>query len=185
MRPLFTIHAGEYLAGERIQKQFPDCEIWVPVKDTGTDLLITNQNDRKRYAGAQVKFAKDFVPAADGWERQGFSAMCWFSLRQPDVIKASNADVWIFVLHSFTQKNFYCVIIEPAELAQRLEQIKNQTIVDLRVTADKKHCCDVRGLKKPEIQKIAAGDYSGIAGTPRDFSLYLENWKPFTRRLGL
>jgi hypothetical protein len=40
MRSSFTIHAGEYLAGERIQKQFHGCEIWAPVKDTGTGLLI-------------------------------------------------------------------------------------------------------------------------------------------------
>jgi hypothetical protein len=32
----------------------------------------------------------------------------------------------------------------------------------------------VLGLKKPEKQKIAAGDYSGIAGTSHDFSRYLE-----------
>jgi hypothetical protein len=52
--------------------------------------FITNQNDRKRNADVQVKSAKDFVPAAAGWERQGFSAMCWFSLRPPAAIKASN-----------------------------------------------------------------------------------------------
>jgi hypothetical protein len=43
----------------------------------------------------------------------------------------------------------------------------------------------VRGLKKPEKQKIAAGDYSGIADAPHDFSRYLENWKSLARRLGL
>jgi hypothetical protein len=53
-------------------------------------IFITNQNDRKCNADIQVKFAKDFVPAAAGWERQGFNAMCWFSLSPPAGIKASN-----------------------------------------------------------------------------------------------
>ena len=56
MKPIFTIHAGEYLVGDYLEKHFTDCEIWVPSKDTGTDLLITNSTNRKKNAGIRVKF---------------------------------------------------------------------------------------------------------------------------------
>ena len=33
MRPLFTIHAGEFVVGEHIEQQFPKF-VWIPSKDT-------------------------------------------------------------------------------------------------------------------------------------------------------
>ena len=43
MRPIFTIHAGEYLVGNFLETMFKEIEVWMPSKDTGTDLLITNK----------------------------------------------------------------------------------------------------------------------------------------------
>ena len=183
MKPLFTIHIGEYLAGERIEKEFPECEIWTPIKDTGTDLLITNQNNHKYNAGIQVKYSKDFVPASSLEQQNGWSAINWFTLRPPEIIKKSNADVWIFALYSFYKKKIYCVIIEPAELARRLELLGGQSKFYLWVTADAKHCFATRGLKKQEEKKLAAGDFSSLARSHRDFSPFLENWNPIKHRI--
>jgi hypothetical protein len=61
MKPLFTVHAGEYLVGEHIKHTYPRWNVWVPSKDTGIDLLVTSAKNRKTVA-LQVKFIKDFNP---------------------------------------------------------------------------------------------------------------------------
>ena len=48
MRPIFSIHAGEYITGDFIEHKLKDnanrkLNVWIPSKDTGVDLLITNQ----------------------------------------------------------------------------------------------------------------------------------------------
>jgi len=47
MRPIFTIHAGEYLAATEIQKTFRDLQVWIPSKDTGIDLLVTDARQNR------------------------------------------------------------------------------------------------------------------------------------------
>ena len=47
MKPLFTIHAGEYLVGSYIEKHFKKYNVWIPSKDTGIDLLVTNSKNNK------------------------------------------------------------------------------------------------------------------------------------------
>lgn len=46
MRPLFTIHAGEYVVGEFIENNLGDLNVWIPAKDTGIDLLVTNKENQ-------------------------------------------------------------------------------------------------------------------------------------------
>jgi len=61
MKPLFTVHAGEYLVGSYIESKFPKWDVWIPSKDTGVDLLVTNVRSTKSVS-LQVKFSKDFNP---------------------------------------------------------------------------------------------------------------------------
>jgi len=61
MRPFFTVHAGEYLVGSEIERQFKQVNVWVPSRDTGIDLLMSNRKNR-RTVSVQVKFSKDFLP---------------------------------------------------------------------------------------------------------------------------
>src|SRR5687767_6091432 len=65
MRPLFTVHAGEYLVGAHIEQAHPRWRVWMPTKDTGIDLLVTNSKNR-RAVSLQVKFSKDFNPTNRG-----------------------------------------------------------------------------------------------------------------------
>ena len=58
MRPIFTIHAGEYLVATEIERAFPKLQIWIPSRDTGVDLLVTDRLQTK-VASLQVKFSKD------------------------------------------------------------------------------------------------------------------------------
>ena len=40
MKPLFTIHEGEFLVGDYINRKLGrKFDVWVPTKDTGVDLL--------------------------------------------------------------------------------------------------------------------------------------------------
>jgi hypothetical protein len=61
MRPLFTVHAGEFLVGQHIEASFKDKNVWVPTKDGGVDLLVTNLANTKTVT-LQVKFSRDFLP---------------------------------------------------------------------------------------------------------------------------
>ena len=61
MRPLFTVHAGELVVGQYIASSFKDKNIWVPTKDVGIDLLVTNSKNTKALT-LQVKFSKNFLP---------------------------------------------------------------------------------------------------------------------------
>lgn len=42
MKPLFTIHAGEFLVGEFIQQNFSRTSLWIPAEDSGVDLLVSD-----------------------------------------------------------------------------------------------------------------------------------------------
>ena len=61
MRPIFTMHAGEYLFGSYLENEFKGFNIWIPSRDTGIDLLVTDSKNRKTVS-LQVKFSKDFLP---------------------------------------------------------------------------------------------------------------------------
>ena len=70
MKPIFTIHAGEYLVASHVEEKFKDMKIWLPTSDTGIDLLVTNPkfNSRNsvRAVSLQVKFSKDYLGSQGG-----------------------------------------------------------------------------------------------------------------------
>lgn len=51
MRPMFTVHVGEHLVGDYMERTFPRWNVWVPSKDTGTDLLLTEAGRREGGGG--------------------------------------------------------------------------------------------------------------------------------------
>ena len=62
MRPMFTVHAGEFLVGQYIEGKLKK-NVWMPTKDVGVDLLVTNAANT-RAVTLQVKFSRDFLPKA-------------------------------------------------------------------------------------------------------------------------
>lgn len=54
MKPLFTIHVGEFVAGDYIERTFRRVNVWVPTKDTGVDLLVSDRKNKKALS-LQVK----------------------------------------------------------------------------------------------------------------------------------
>ncbi len=122
MRPLFTIHAGEYLVGSHIEDKLKNFNVWVPSKDTGVDLLVTDLINRKTVS-LQVKYSKDFkVTHLEDSLQRGLKSCGWWTLNR-DKMKYSNADFWIFVLYNFNQKDIQYVIIDEAELAGKFYAI--------------------------------------------------------------
>ena len=91
MRPLFTIHAGEFLVGEYIENTFKSLNVWVPAKDTGVDLLITDKT-AKRATSLQVKLSRDYrkPEAIDDFDNE-LIAGGWLLLDH-DKIEKSSAD---------------------------------------------------------------------------------------------
>jgi len=181
MRTIFTIHAGEYLVGSYIEKHFKKYNVWVPSKDTGVDLLVTNAKNKK-VIGLQVKFSKDYTTTYMKPEyRHKFKAWGWWTLNR-NKIKKSSADLWVFVMQSFEYKTIESVVIPPNMLLKKLDNIYRQSItiqLYLWVT-NKNKCWNARKLKKQEKILAANDSYSNKL---RDFTPHLNNWTELKKEL--
>ena len=123
MKQFFTIHGGEYLLGNIIEKKFPDWEIWIPSKDLGTDFLITNKKNRQKNVSIQVKSSKDYlVFPHKPEEKKRYRSLGWWSLNLSK-IKDSSANFWIFVIESAEERVLDCIIIEKEELYKRIRTV--------------------------------------------------------------
>ncbi len=183
MRPLFTIHAGEYLVGSHIEAQFKDWRVWIPSKDTGIDLLISNA-DNSKTASIQVKFSKDYlVTQGKPAERRKLVSCGWWTLNRQKLAE-SPANFWVFVSHSFKQKNMQYVIVKPKDIYKRLSHIHKPTKVIqtyIWVTTSGK-CWETRGLKKHEQDAIINDDICDI-DKARNLTSFLNNWNPLKEKL--
>ena len=175
MRPLFTIHAGEFVVGEFIEKTFPSLQIWIPSKDTGIDLLVTNARNSS-LVSLQVKLSRDYktLEASNNYERN-LVAAGWLTLSHEKIAK-STADWWVFVLVSHERKmKPQFIVIPPNELLRRLVAIhgaSDRYHFYPRVTKSKV-ALEERGLSSSEKNAFADGDF--ILGE-RDLSQFLSNW---------
>lgn len=178
MKPLFTLHAGEFLVDTEIERQFRRVNVWIPAKDTGIDLLASNY-DNSKTVSLQVKFSRDYNDAymRDVALRDGIRVGGWWTPTRQQ-IENSRADYWVFVLYGLTNrrtKDF--IIIRPAELLTRLRAIhgsqqKFQTY--LWVTEHGK-CWEARGLSRVDKLAVAQDEYRH---QDRNFTAYLNNWTP-------
>jgi hypothetical protein len=181
MKPLFTVHAGEYLVGEYIERTFPGWNVWLPSKDTGVDLLVTDRRNRKMVS-LQVKFSKDYSFYRSLLLQSRMLAGGWWSLDARKIQK-SNADFWVFVLPSFVEKEPSLIILPPLELLRRFKAIfgaaKERFDSYLRVTKTKR-CWEARGLNKADMELVAL---DRVTDENRDFTLFLNAWKQIEARL--
>ncbi|HBT32681.1 MAG TPA: hypothetical protein DEB15_07525 [Pusillimonas sp.] len=177
MRPLFTIHGGEYLVGEFIERRFPTLNVWIPSKDTGVDFLITNKTNVLTVS-LQVKLSRDYRPpeATSDFE-SCLAAGGWLALSH-EKIEKSTANYWVFVLVSHerrTKPRF--IVIPPAELLKRLIAIhgRSKTYHFYPWITRSGITLDGRGLKKAQKQALSNG--SLLLGE-RDLGQFLECWTP-------
>lgn len=181
MKPLFTIHAGEFLVASYIERRFNDYLVWLPSRDSGVDLLLTDKHC-KNAVSTQVKFSRDFLAThmADAL-RPGLKACGWFTLK-PQKLSQSNANFWIFVLYPFNQKDLDFVIIPPRTALAMLSSLHGgqKTIQSYIWVTKKKRCWEARGLNRQDQLLIANNRYQNPT---RDLTPYLNNWGPITAAL--
>lgn len=173
MKPLFTIHAGEWVVGDYIEGHFPGVNLWVPTRDTGIDLLVTDSRNQNAVS-LQVKFSRDYS------DRRVFQeplrACSWWKINRQK-LSESKADYWVLVLIGFVRRSTDFVVIKPSELLGRLDSIhpKVDTIQSYLWVTEEDRCWETRGLNHSDESAIAEGKYTnGI----RDFSRYLNDWSP-------
>lgn len=182
MRPLFTLHAGEYLVASHIEKRFKRASVWVPSRDTGVDLLVSDQRNRRTVA-LQVKFSKDFLVTHMGPEFQKQLRACgWWTIDR-DKLQASQADYWVFVLQGFASRTVDYVVVPPRQLWRRLRAIHgNQRKIQTYIwITEAKSCWETRGLHRPDQLLIAHGEYHH---RNREFTQWLNNWSPVAQLSG-
>jgi len=183
MKPMFSVHAGEYLTGSHIEKQFRHVNLWVPAKDTGIDLLVSDRANRQTVS-LQVKFSKDFLVTSRQWQAPEFQhklRACGWWHANSDKLLRSPADYWVFVLLGFANKSVDYVVIPPRELLRRLRRIHHgqHRIWQVHLSTTKTdRCWETRDLSKDDLLLIAADKYSN---PNRDFRNYLNAWGPIER----
>ncbi|MFM0302682.1 hypothetical protein PQQ99_21410 [Paraburkholderia sediminicola] len=178
MRPIFTIHAGEYLVGCEIEARFPDHRVWVPSKDNGVDLLVTDKSGQK-LASIQVKFSKDHL--ASGKEARATAEIKsggWWKLDRTKLLE-SEADLWVLVLCEFNTRKYDYVVVSPKELARRYAAIapSNDVIQSYFWITRSGRCWETRGLGKSDLRAVCTDT---LESKPRDFTAFLNRW-PFEK----
>ena len=180
MRPLFTVHAGEFLVGEHIERIFPSLNVWVPAKDTGVDLLVTDVGARNAIS-LQVKLSRDYrLPEATEAFDRSLVAAGWLTLAH-DKIEKSPAEWWVIVLVSQERKmKPQFIVIPPSDLLKRFVQIhgKSKKYHFYPWVTKTGLCLEGRGLGKPERALLADGK---LELGPRDLSPLLNNWSCLQR----
>ena len=179
MKPLFTVHAGEYLVGAELERRFKRANVWVPLRDTGIDLLVSDSRNRKNVS-LQVKFSKDFLVTHMGPEFQKQLRACgWWTIDREKLTK-SPADYWVFVLQGFGSRSTDFVVVPRRELLKRLVAIhggRKPFQLYIWVT-ERNKCWETRGLIKANQLLIAHGDFKN---KNRDLTPWLNNWDPIAR----
>jgi hypothetical protein len=176
MRPMFTVHAGEYLVGAHIEHQFKKANVWVPTRDTGVDLLVSDQENRATIS-LQVKFSKDFLVTHHGPEFQKELRACgWWTINRAKLAK-SPADYWVCVLQGFASRSTDFLVVPRDELVRRLDAIHGpRKLYQVYLwTTERNMCWETRGLTRAQERQVAHGSF---ADASRNLSEWLNNWTP-------
>jgi hypothetical protein len=179
MQPLFTLHAGEYLVGAHIEQSFKRTNVWLPVRDTGIDLLVSDPPNRKTVF-LQVKFSKDFLVTHMRPEFQERLRACgWWAIKREKLAK-SPADHWVFVLQGFASRSTDFGVVPRQALLGRLSAIHGarKTIQTYIWVARDQKCWETRGLNLADQLLVANGDYQH---RDRDLTQWVNNWGPIAR----
>jgi hypothetical protein len=185
MRPLFTVHAGEYLVGEFIEKNFSNLNVWIPSKDTDIDLLVTNITNTKSVS-LQVKLSRDYrsYHTNDPFEST-LTVGGWFALNHSKIEK-STADYWVFILVAHDKKiKPRHIVISPKELLKKLIQVhtKSPKYNFYLWIRDADHLAlDGRGLSRQDKSLLMDGKF---ALGSRNYSTFIEKWDPLKKLCSL
>lgn len=167
------------MVGSFIEQRFPRANVWIPSKDTGVDLLVSDRRNR-RAISLQVKFSKDFLvthmrPVFQKYLR----ASGWWTIDHKK-LQRSPADFWLFVVLGFAARTTDFVIVPSTELRRRLRSIHGspKVIQSYLCITEQERCWETRGLKREDLLQIAYGTYEERR---RDFTKWLNAWTPVAR----
>ncbi|MGQ0665652.1 MAG: hypothetical protein ACT4O4_01335 [Nitrospiraceae bacterium] len=137
----------------------------------------------RKTVSLQIKFSKDFNPTHGSPLLQSrLMAAGWWT-HEPKKIRQSNADLWVFVLPSFVEKQTSFIILPPKDLLRRFRSIhgaSNKRIHSyLRVTKTQR-CWETRGLANADQELVALDRYSNV---DRDFTVFLNAWRQLEKKL--
>lgn len=172
MKPLFTIHEGEFLVGDHITRKFSKkYEVWIPAKDSGVDLLVTLKGRDRRSCKLQVKFSRGF-DARHKLEGPTIGlARGWYTLK-PDKVRNSSADLWIFAILTLRHEKHF-VVVPLRELKKRIPK-KCPTTWHLFLSVFKGGVCfNTRGMATDQVRDALEKEVDPT----RDFTPVFENWK--------
>ena len=178
MKPIFTVHAGEFLVGCEIEPNFPNVDVWIPAKDTGIDLLVSNKDNTKTVS-LQIKFSRDYLATnmEDPLFHRELRACGWWTPSRQQ-IENSRAQYWVFVLVGFDIRSKDFIIIKPDDLLKRLETIHGKSFQKFNIyfwVTKHNKCYEARDLNPSDQLEIADKKFKNA---PRDFTTYLNNWSP-------
>ena len=181
MKPIFSIHAGEYLVGEYLESHFKNLRLWLPSKDTGIDILATDKQCQRNLS-IQVKFSKDYSALTERTEvDKNLKTGGWWTF-QRDKIANSSADYWVLVLYQISGKKCDFIVIKPTDLVKKYDQIfgvRDRISSYLTVSNQKPpKSWEIRSLKKQDRIKISQDSFNSPA---RNFDKYLNNWAAFEK----
>ena len=174
MKPLFSIHAGEYLFGNAVEARFPKLRNWIPSKDDGIDFLITDEHCEKPLS-IQVKYSKDF-----NWThgnpilKPHVKSIGWYSLTR-EKIRLSKADYWVLVNYDGMKRDVDFLFIKPSKLLAIYDSLgrSGKRIESYVLVTKDNNCYETRGIGKKQLESILTGV---LDNTNRDLKLYLEDW---------
>ena len=171
MKPMFTVHEGEFLVGDYINRNLgKKHEVWVPTKDTGIDLLVTSKVRGLKPVGLQVKFSRSFPSKVLPPEE--VLASSWYTLR-PAKVRSSKADLWVFVILTLRHEPHF-VLVPTKELRKRIPRGRSGKWHLYLVALRGKRCYNVRDLTKGQKQLALL---SGVKSPKLDYSRFYGNWK--------
>ena len=185
MTPIFTVHAGEYLVGTHLERTFPGCRVWIPSKDSGIDLLLTDASC-SRTVPLQVKYSRDYVDSSRSPAAPSLLSVTRnsFITVQRAKLAKSPARYWVIVLHSFTEKSPRFLVVKPQELLKRIEAAhyhgrRDKYILYFNIVSGTK-CWEMRAPRAEMKAALASGNIEPA----RDFSALLDNWTQIRRDIG-
>ncbi len=170
MKPIFTIHEGEFLVGDYIHRNLGHkYNVWVPTKDSGVDLLVTRKGGKGKSVGLQVKFSRSFEIPEE--LTRHVLATSWYTI-DPKKIRQSRADLWVFVFMTLRHERYF-VLLPTAELRKRIPRGSGaKWNLYLWAYADGS-CYQVRDLS---LEGRLNAVHRGVQDRHRDFSEWFGNW---------
>ncbi|MGH9518700.1 MAG: hypothetical protein ACRD2D_03585 [Terriglobales bacterium] len=184
MKPLFTVHAGEYLVGSHIESRMGKrLNVWIPSRDIGIDLLVTDKSNQ-RATSLQVKYGKDYLPEQRAKLRHSFRCLSWFTLNRAKLNENQpQVDFWVFVLYAFEGDRPDYLVIPTADLRKYLAEVRGtdgDTVQIYFSSIKGDRCWETRTLSSTEIEQIVSGSYNDPS---KDFTRYLNTWDVIENKL--